>query len=191
MNRPWWAYVLQWTVWGIVMSLVMGWLARNRLKSRPQADAKKLVHPASTLGIGIAGFVFFAGIAVLSNVYRNSTTTWWTTAGFLGFALMAVITIAEYFLARHEVSESGINYGTLLGRRGEMRWSELEQVRYSPLLNWFRLKSRTGQVAHISEMLIGLPEFARLVLQHVPPNSIEPSTKFLLEDLANRIQPQL
>jgi len=173
------------------MTLVMGWLARNRFKARPQSDAWRLVHSTSTLALGIVCFAFFAGIAVVSNVYPNRTTTWWTTTLFVGFALMAVPMIADYFLARHDVSESGISYGRLTGRRGNLKWSELRSVRYAPVMKWFRLESRSGQVARISAMLMGLPEFARLVLQHAPAEAIESSTKPILEATASGYPPPI
>ncbi len=76
MDQPWWGTVVQWTVWGIVMTLVMGWVARSRLKTRPHPDSRRLVHPPSTLIIGVVVFLFFAGIAIISNVFPNKTVTW-------------------------------------------------------------------------------------------------------------------
>jgi len=90
-----------------------------------------LQHPPSTLIIGIAGFLFFAAIAVGSNVYANATTHWWTTAIFVGFALLALPVLGDYFAARHEVSEEGLRYGRLLGVGGYMRWAELTNVHFS------------------------------------------------------------
>ena len=155
------------------MALVMGWLARSRLRPRSSSSLHRLHHPASTLVVGLVCFVFFAGIAILSNVYSNKTTTWWTTAIFVGFAVMAVPVVADYFFSRHELSDEGLRYGGLFGKRGYLRWSELRVVRYAPVMKWFRLETKTGKVARISAMLVGLPEFARLVLRHSPPDTIE------------------
>jgi hypothetical protein len=167
------------------MTLVMGWVARSRLKARPPNQSNRLVHPMSTLIIGIVCFVFFAGIAIISNVFPNETVTWWTTTLFVGFAALAVPMIADYFLSRHEVSERGLSYGRLLGLRGTMTWSELRTVRYAPVMKWFRLEDRSGQVARISAMLLGLPQFARLLLKHSPPDTIDDNTRSILEATAN------
>ncbi len=185
MSQPWWAAAVQWAIWGVLMAVVMGWVARSRLKTRPRSDARRLAHPPSTLVIGLVTFVFFAGIAIISNVYANRTTTWWTTAIFVGFALLAVPMILDYFLARHEVSEDGLSYGRLSGPRGYLGWSELRRVRYAPVMKWFRLETRSGHVARISAMLIGLPEFARLVLAHAPPDAVDPETFEILEATAS------
>ena len=74
-ERTWWATAVQWTVWAILMSLVMGWLARSRRRPRPTSEQRNLVHPPSTLIIGLACFALFAGLAVVSNVFANKTTT--------------------------------------------------------------------------------------------------------------------
>jgi len=184
MSEPWWTSAIQWTVWGIVMVLVMGWVGKSRLKARPKSDPRRLVHPPSTLIIGLVGFLFFAGIAVVSNVFPNKTVTWWTTAIFVGFAVLSLPMIADYFLARHELSEKGLSYGSMTGRRGYFEWLEVRRIRYAPAMKWFRLETRSGHVARISAMLVGLPEFARLVLAHVPPEAIEPETLPILEATA-------
>jgi hypothetical protein len=184
MSQSWWASAVQWTIWGIVMAVVMGWVARSRLKARPRSDSRRLAHPPSTLIIGLAGFIFFAGIAIVSNVYANRTTTWWTTTLFVGFALLSVPMILDYFLARHQVSEDGLSYGRLSGARGYLRWSDLRRIRYAPVMKWFRLETRSGEVARVSVMLIGLPELARVVLAHAPPDAVDAETRRVLEATA-------
>ena len=176
MSGQAWIHIVQWTIWGILMTIVMGWVARSRLKTRPPSDLQRLVHPPSTLIIGLGGFLFFATIAVISNVFANKTTTWWTTAIFVGFALLSVPMIADYFRASHIVSEEGLNYGRLNGARGNLKWSELRRVTYASTMKWFRLEGQSGNVARISAMLIGLPEFARLLLAHTPPGAIDADT---------------
>jgi hypothetical protein len=81
------------------MTLVMGWVARSRFKARPHSDSQRLVHPPSTLIIGVVVFLFFAGIAIISNIFPNKTVTWWTTAVFVGFALLSLLMWLTIFLA--------------------------------------------------------------------------------------------
>jgi hypothetical protein len=48
MSRAWWIPIVQWTVWGLVMAAVMGWVAKGRLRKRAESDARTLCHPIST-----------------------------------------------------------------------------------------------------------------------------------------------
>jgi hypothetical protein len=120
--------------------------------------------------------VFFASIAVISNVFANNTTTWWATTLFIGFALVSSVMIADYFLARHEVSEEGVHSRRLTGTRRTLRWSDIRRVTYAPTMKWFRLEDQSGDVARVSAMLIGLPEFAKVLLAHTPPGVIDAET---------------
>jgi hypothetical protein len=186
-----WTTALQWTLWAVVMALVMGWLGRSRFRVRSPSDAGTLVHPPSTLIVGVVGFAFFFGIAVVSNVFRNKTTTWWTTAIFVGFALLSAVVVVNYFMARHEVSEEGLSYRTLLGSQKSLRWSDVRAVSYAPAMKWFRLETRSGDVARISVMLMGLPEFARLLLQLAPEEAVDPDTRQVLQATAEGHPPSV
>jgi hypothetical protein len=150
-----------------------------------------LQHPSSTLIIGLAGFLLFTAIAVISNVFSNATTSWKTTTIFVGFALLALPILGDYFAARHEVSEEGLRYGRLFGSGGYMRWAELKCVRFSEAMKWFRLESQSGKVVRLSVMLMGLPTFAQLLLAHAPPQSIEKNTLPVLQTTAEGNPPSV
>ena len=192
MQRNWWVPIFQWTLWGIAMSVVMGWMARNRMKPRPEQLANDLRHPVSTLVLGLVGFVFFAGVAVVSNtVGKNKTTSIWTTLLFLFFALMSLAMIAEYFLARHRLIPEGLEYGGLLGRRGEVAWSDVRSVEYATVMKWFKVKTKQGATVRLSAMLMGLPAFAQQVLSHVPAERISEPTRSLLAETASGKPPSV
>jgi len=182
---------LQWALWGLLMSLIMGWVARSRGRTRPVSDARRLQHPPSTLIIGLACFLFFAAIAVVSNIYANATTHWWTTAVFVGFALLALPVLGDYFAARHEVSEDGLRYGRLLGSGGYMPWTELKSVRFSDAMKWFWLESKSGEVVRLSVMLRGLPTFAQLLLAHAPQSAIDKHARPVLQSTAEGNPPSV
>ena len=186
-NRVW----LQWMLWGLLMSLVMGWVARSRKRTRPAGSAQRLQHPTSTLVIGLACFLLFAALAVISNVFANATTSWKTTTVFVGFALLALPVLGDYLAARHEVSEEGLRYGRLIGSGGYMPWTELKSVRFSEAMKWFRLESQSGKVVRLSVMLMGLPRFAQLLLVHAPRQSIEKNTLPLLQTTAEGNPPSV
>jgi hypothetical protein len=54
----------------------------------------------------------------------------------------------------------------------------LRTVRYTPLMKWFRLETR------VSVMLMGLPEFAGLLLQNAPQGAIAAGTLDVLRATA-------
>jgi len=173
------------------MSLLMGWLAKSRLRARPTLDARRLAHPSSTFIIGAVCFLFFTGIAVVSNIFRNETTTWWTTAIFIGFAILSMTMVVDYFMANHRLSEDGLAYRTLLGTRKYLRWSDMREVRYASVPKWFRLETRSGDVARISALLMGLPEFAKLLLENAPAEAVESGTLRILQATAHGHPPSV
>lgn len=183
-DGPWWATVLQWTVWALLMSLVMGWLGRSRMKARPAAESRKLRHPTSTLITGVVGCGFFVALAIVSAVSFDTPGRWWIALAFLGFALLSAPLLLDYFIARHEVSDEGLSFCKLSGGRKFMRWSEVRTVRYATMMKWFRLEGEGGDVARLSVMMMGLPEFARMLLERVPASAIEPPTLAVLQATA-------
>jgi hypothetical protein len=182
-DRAWLHEAIRWSLWFLVMSVVMGWLGRSRMKQRVDRDST-LEHPTSTLIIGAICFTLFAGLAIVSNVFANKTTTWWTTGIFVAFALLSVPILVDYFVAKHRFSSEGLHYTKFRGGKKYLGWNELESIHYSPGMKWFVLKARNGEIARISVMLMGLPEFARQVLEHAPQRAIEDRTLEILEATA-------
>jgi hypothetical protein len=180
--HEWWLPVLKHAAWIVAMMLVMGWIARSRIKGQKDLDGGALKPPKSMPIIGGVLFLLFSGMAVHSNVYRAAT--WGTTAVLLGIAAMSLLLVLEYIVDRHRVSESGMDYRRLSGRRRDLRWADLRSVRYSPFMRWFRLETAGGEVARISAMLAGLPEFAHLLLRHAPAESIDEETMVILRATA-------
>jgi hypothetical protein len=174
------------------MTIIMGWLANSRAKQRPRSDANTLRHPIGILVIGILGFAFFAGIAVVSNtIGKNSTTTIWTTFVFLFFAAMSLAMVADYFFGRHYLRPEGLEYGKLHGQRGYSSWAEIRSVTYAPVMKWFVLRTASGATIRISAMLMGLPAFAQHVLAHVSPEGIDNATRALLLETADGNPPSV
>ena len=152
--------------------------------SRPASKARRLVQPISTFIAGLIGFVFFAALAVTSSMSSSDPAPWWATTGFVAFALWSLSFVYLYLLEEQEISDEGLSYRSFIGRRKSLRWSELCAVRYARTTKWFRLETGSGTVARISVMLMGLPEFAQLLLQRAPAGSIESTTLNVLRDTA-------
>lgn len=167
----------------LATSLVMGGLAKARLRKRPAMEARKLVHPRSSLLLGLFTTVFFLGIALISNtVGKNSTSTIWTTLAFVAFAALGAPLVSDYYLGRHEILEDGMVYGGTFGKHGRFAWSQVTRIHYSTGLKWFVLDLHCGTRVRISAMLLGLPEFAAAVLAHVPRSVIDDATYGLLQE---------
>lgn len=192
MQKEWWMTAVQWAVWGIAMTLVMGALSKSRIKQAAAIEANTLKHPRAILIIGIIGFALFVGFAVVSNtIARNDSTSIGTTLIFLFFAALSLAMVAEYYLARHRLSPEGLDYGRLLGKRGFVSWGEIRSIDYSQSMKWFRLRTDTGVTVRISAMLIGLPEFAQQVLAHVPNARIHAVTRDVLKATAAGYPPSI
>lgn len=190
--QSWWVPIIQWTTWGVLMAAVMGWVARSRMKQRPEQLGDDMRHPPSTLVIGIVGFVLFAALGVISNtIGKNETTSVWTDLLFLFFSLMSLPMIGDYFLARHRLTPDGLEFGRLLGRRGKLRWEEVSSVEYASVMKWFRIRTQQGATIRISAMLMGLPAFAQQVLSHVPAHRIAESTREILAQTADGRPPSI
>ena len=184
-DRPWWAHGLQWGLWAVCMSLVMGWLGRSRKRSEPatRTGEAKLHHPVGILIVGLVCAGFFTALAVWAGLSAKPEDRR-IAPFFLIFVLLGLPLVLDYVNARHSLRADGLQYGRMLGGGGVLHWSEVMRVRYSQAMKWFRLETRDGQVARISAMLVGLPEFARAALDHVPADAIDAPTRAILEATA-------
>ena len=181
-DRPWWANALQWAAWGVLMMVIMGWLARSR--SQDSTREGVLAQPRSVAIIGWACTGFFAAIAVLSIRFSGDDPSVWPAVVFGLFVVMGLYVVADYYRARHELRDDGLRYGRTLGPGGLARWDEIERVAFSDSAKWFRLHLTDGRVVRLSAMLQGLPEFAAQVLERVPGSVIDTKTRQLLEETA-------
>jgi hypothetical protein len=190
-TQPWWAPVLQWGLWAVLMTIVMGWLAHTRSHPRAAGEAHTLAHPRSTLVIGLICGGFFLALAVLSAVFPNKTGSPLVTLFFLAFAVLGLPLVLDYRNARHTLTPDGLRYGRMLGNGGMLRWAEVRRVHYSEAAKWFRLELAAGEIVRVSAMLKGLPEFAAAVLAQVPPAAIDPDTRAVLQATAHGELPRI
>jgi hypothetical protein len=152
----------------------------------------QLRHPMSSLVIGTISAAFFFWLAAVSfSTGKHPAATVGTALCFGVLGLMALPMVADYFLARHHLSDEAIAFGRRFGGRGTMRWADVRLVRFSPTMKWFVLEDATRTKARVSSTLTGLPEFARLVLAHVPPEAIDKKTHKLLVDASLGRRPRV
>lgn len=191
LDRPWWAHALQWGLWIVVMAVVMGWLARSRMRARATGNPDVLRHPRSVLLVGVVSTGFFLALAGLSWFYPNTTGSPLITSGFLVFALLGTWWIVEFFHVEHRLESGGFRYRTIKCGTGFLRWSDVTRIRYSHSAKWFRIDGAGGEAVRISAMLMSLPEFAQAALRAVPDKRIESDTLDLLKQTANGSPPSI
>lgn len=192
MHQAWWISAIGAAAPTLVITVAMSWMAHSRMTRRPENDVRCLVHPLSTFLIGVVcSGLFFALIVMSTVVWPNPTATWGVEAVFAFFAILAAWLVAIYFYEKHEVSDEGLAYTTLFGARRSLRWNAVCTLSFAPRMQWFRIEDTSGSVARLSVMLMGLPEFARVALKHVPAAAIDPETLQILHETANGSPPPI
>lgn len=179
-DSSWIGPAIQWTVWGVLMSLVMVGLARSRTRNGGAAH-EQLRLPKGVLALSVVGIAFFLGLAILA--YPAKTGGLGVASVFMVFAALSGYLALEYFRVWHTVTSEGLDYGTMFRGRKFVRWEEVSSVNFSPA-GWFVLKAPDKPQARISAMLRGLPEFASAVLQKVPLDRLDSKTLQLLQQTA-------
>jgi Bacterial PH domain len=159
----------------------------RRMASRPG----EMRMPVSVLAIGVACLLVFCTLVAAQVIFPNKTVSGWTIGIFVVLALMCLPVISAFFVEEHRLSDDGMASRTFAGIRKTVRWSELQSVRYSPAMKWFRLDTRSGTTVRVSIALTGLPNFARLVLSHAPAGAIDAGSRPVLEATAAGRPPSL
>ncbi|MCD2518498.1 hypothetical protein LQ564_19530 [Massilia sp. G4R7] len=185
MTMPGWlSAVAQALFWIVATAFTMRWLARSRQQARRAADLDRLQQPRSMLALGSAGTVLWVGVMAAFTIWPDDTVSVWFYLFFVGLTLLSLFLVADYVNGRHAVREAGMDIGRPSGRRLSFGWDEVEQIRYAKSAGWFRIALRSGEVARVSSMLMGLPAFADQVLRHVPAARIEADALKMLSEAA-------
>jgi hypothetical protein len=174
------------SVVALAVVLVMRWLQASQRSVAPKAheqDGARLLSYPKALRILVGVFVAFpVGILILAAVvHPKEDERWipWVMAGaFSAFALPAAL---EVFGVVHRFDQTGITSRIPWrpGRRA-LRWADVVSVRYNPVVGWYALRSRSGDVVRVSEKMSGLGTFAGEVLANVPREAFNDVTRFRL-----------
>lgn len=182
MDSSWITPILYFLFFAGTMAVFKRWMGRQRLRSPAESD--QLAHPPAILIVGLVGAVFFCGIFVASLVWPDGTENFLVHALFFGFVLLSVYLVAEYFLVRHRVDGKGMDCSRLFGSRRRFGWADVERVDFNQLMNWYRLTLANGDSVRVSGTMMGLPTFARHVLDHVPQHRLDLQAKPMLDQAA-------
>jgi hypothetical protein len=190
MHEFWFSTVSQGLFWLAGMFVLTRWLGRSRLRARPPQDAHRMVQPVGILLLAVLLLVMMAGAMIGSFIWPDQEPTpFWAYLILLAMVALSLYLIADYRYARHTVSDSGMGYGRAFGGRGSFVWNEVGHVGFNKHMNWYRLTLESGNTVRISALLMGQPEFARAVLQHVPAARIDAATRTMLYDASNHKLP--
>lgn len=110
----------------------------------------------------------------------------WALFGFLFFSSLSAICWwgGWVSLIRYHLFEQGLAYRGPLGRRHWFAWSDLRSVGWAEVeldeggkRSSYWLTSKDGATVSVDDDCIGMQEFARLVLLHVPASAIDATTR--------------
>ena len=171
--------------------LALGWLGRSR-KQRPQWVSGTLIlrYPKSVMIVGLADAVLFGGIAAGLWLSPQRPDEGPTLLGLLSLCLLGVGIVLDCCRTRLDVSEAGVVSRTILGRLQTSLWMDVRLVRYERALKWFRVELRNETSFRVSAMLVGLPQFAQLLLASTPSAEIDDETRGILRDGASGLLPR-
>ena len=177
----WWQTVVWAIAWVATMTVVMGWLARGRLRPPLRThDGFVLRYSGRYLALGLVCTLVFLGFALLA-LYSGSSNAdkIKLSLAFIAFSMLGWVLVAGYFIESHEVDSEGIRYRSTFGRRGFVAWSHVSAVGYSHLWKWFILRGG-GKTIRFSAYLTGLPELARALAQYAPDAVTDAQAKEVL-----------
>jgi len=158
--------------------------APERKGDQPLQEPVDLRHPVGTLVFGLFTFAVFAALIVASTTAFVGTPFIWLVVPFFILALMCASTAISYFTDRHQATATELRFKPFFAERTTMRWRDVSSVRYVRRFRWFRVAGPPGKIARISIMLLGVPDFARLLLSGVPTSAISPDALPILQETA-------
>lgn len=190
MHEFWFTSVSQGLFWLAGMFVLTRWLGRSRLRARPPQDAHRMVQPVGILLVAVLLLLMMVGAMIGSVIWPDQEPTpFWAYLILTAMVALSLYLIADYCYARHTVNDTGMHYGRAFGGHGSFVWDEVGQVGFNKHMNWYRLTLESGVTVRINALLMGQPEFARAVLEHVPAARIDAAARSMLHDASNHKLP--
>jgi hypothetical protein len=177
--------VIQWGSWGIIMAIVFSLIAKSRRNDLKINSSNILCLPSYVLIIGLSDFVFFLGIALISNIFPNDTATIGTTITFLGFSLLGLLLIYAFLIEKHSYDDMKIVYTKFNGKKTEIHWSNICNVKYQASMQWFVLESNDGKKSYYVTMLKGIKPFLEMLIKKLDSQKIDSNTFLVISKIQN------
>ena len=190
-ERLFWTLMAQWVACGAAICVLLLWPSMQRDR-RPAADERATLRMPWAYAIaGAIGLCAFLGGWRLSYVYAAEWRHPATDAVFLLFAAISLWALADFVFLRIRVDAEGLATRSPTGRWRTMAWADVRDVRYSTMLNCFRVRTADGRRANVPTTAIGLPTFARSTLRYAPADAFDARTRDRLADTAEGRPPPI
>lgn len=174
---------LQWLVWGIVMTVVMGLVARSWRKQRAAWASDQLRHPKVIAVVGVVCGLPFLGAAVAAGLLAPLKDKW-TAPLFLAFSGLGGWLLWEYVRMRITLKPGGFDYRTAL-QEGTAEWRDVRSIAWSPSMSWFVVKLAGERTVRVSVLLLGLDRFAKALLENSGAAEMSHETRLVLTATSN------
>ncbi len=145
---------LQWALWAVVMSVVLGLTARAWKKQASTYTGEELRHPKVILFVAIGTGVPFLAGTIAALIFAGKDR--WSALVFLGFAGIGAYLLCEYAVVRYTLSAEGFGYRTLMA----------------------------GRVVRVSVLMLGLDRLAAALIKNATGAVIDPGSRQVLEQCA-------
>jgi len=183
-EREWWEALIP-AAGVLLTSLVTALAAALRKRAQPAASPARMQYPPSVRAIGAFILAVLIMVAAAFAVTAENGPGGPVVVGVLAaFGALGLLLIVGSVRLWHVLTADGLEFGRFLGPRGSLQWRDVTRLTYSKVMRWFRIETASGEVARISAMLTGLPEFACAVLEQVPSYAIDDGAREALQAYA-------
>jgi hypothetical protein len=168
-------------------------LNRRKVGVRGEPGAEALVYgPLWRWGAVVLTTALLLSIGVVGLICQSQPgDLWFLVATALAIVVLGGWLIVESFGVRHRLTADGIERVSPWHRVPlQLRWDELESIRWRPNTAGFVLRGRGGQKLTVSHYLSGLGTLAQLVLDRASADIVdrEPKLRQELLVLRSRVQ---
>jgi hypothetical protein len=190
MERSGSSYLFQYGLTFLLVTLIVGWLARSRRPAERQADAQVLIYSKAALIVGCFTAMAFAFFTVLIGSSEDPSQRPAALFFVVGL-LFGASFIWEGVWVRHELSPEGLVYRGAYRRYAMIAWTEFESARWRDSMKWFVVTTRDGRKLRFSAMLNGLEAFAAALQAHCPDLEVDAKTAVVLADARHGVLPSI
>ena len=142
----------------IVLPLLLWAVNRRRPGERPRSAAKAGPIMMAIMALCLLLFGVPGVLMVLGKLPGKDTDELWVQAIFLGFALLALFSLADGFVRRLAWSPDGLEARNWKGSRARA-WSDVASIDYKPGTQAWRVGFRDGTGLALSEFMSGARDF--------------------------------
>jgi hypothetical protein len=130
----------------------------------------------------LLAFVFFdifMPLTVVIGIGYNYTPS--VAVGFFLMTLLALALLVYVYFSWYRADDFGIEYHGVFRRSFSLRWDEIDSIIPDQTSRWSMVYvGGGGHKMTLRSVLTGLPEFAVLVVRHLPEEKWKPATQMIM-----------